>query len=95
MGSGEIQCTYRRTMWLQKRQSTKGQIISLTSEIQTAFKNKQQLKAVIFDLKKAFDTMWKHNIMLSLKETGIEGNLLNFVNKLLSNRLFTVEYQGV
>jgi Reverse transcriptase (RNA-dependent DNA polymerase) len=40
--------------------STNDCLITLESEIQTAFHNKQHLVAVSFDIEKAYDTAWRY-----------------------------------
>lgn len=71
--------------------STTEQIINLESEIQTAFRYKQHLIAIFLDIEKAYDTVWKYNILSSMKEFGLEGNILHFAQNFLSNREFRVK----
>ena len=48
------------------------------------------LAAVFFDIEKAYDTAWRRGILNTLKEWGIEGNMLAFVQNFLTNRSFFV-----
>lgn len=52
---------------------------------------KEQLIATFFDLKKAFDMVWRHLIVKLLKSYDIGGNLLSFVKNFLENRRFKVK----
>lgn len=79
-----IQCGFRNG------RSTTDQLMILQSEIQNGFRNKQHLVAIFFDLEKAFDTTWRHNILKNLQEDNIQGNILHFINNFLSNRRFKV-----
>ena len=43
------------------------------------FIRKKYLKAVFFDLEKAYDTTWKYGIMRDLYDLGLRGRLLMFI----------------
>ena len=45
---------------------------------------------VYFDLYKAYDTTWKHYIVMKMQEYGMRGNLLHFINNFLNNRKIKV-----
>lgn len=66
-------------------------MIQLESEIQTAFRNKQHLIAIFFDIEKAYDTVWKNYIVQSLQEYGVGGNILHYIINFLSDRKFKVK----
>ena len=78
------QCGFR-----QGRSST-DHLVALEDAIQNAFLSGQYLAAVFFDIEKAYDTAWRRGILNTLKEWGIEGNMLAFVQNFLSNRSFFV-----
>ena len=61
------------------------------SEILKAFKNKKILSAVFFDLTKAYDTTWRHGLLLSLHDHGLRGNLPLFITNFLTDRYFRVK----
>ena len=46
--------------------------------------------AVFFDLQKAYDTVWRSEILISLHKMGLRGNLPCFIEKFLSNRRTSV-----
>lgn len=77
-----------------KHRSTTDNIIDLESEINEGFINKQKCLAVFFDIKKAYDTAWKYNILKQLTIWEIQGNILAFINNFLNNRYFRVRANG-
>ena len=60
-----------------KKRSTIDQIIRLESAVREAFKNKDHLVTVYFDLEKAYDTTWKCGIMKDLHDAGLRGHCLS------------------
>lgn len=77
-----------------KNRSTIDHLITLKNEIDTAYRNKQHLVAIAFDIEKAFETTWRYNIVKTAKEIGLEGNILNFINNFLQDRKFRVKTNG-
>jgi hypothetical protein len=64
--------------------------IILESNIQEAFRKKQNFVLVSLDLAKAYDTCWRRHIVKTLSEKIIRGNLLRFVHSFMENRSFRV-----
>ena len=79
-----FQCGFR------KNRSTADHLVRFETFIRNAFINNEQVVAVLFDLEKAYDTTWKHGILLDLQEIGFKGNLPTFVSNFLSDRIFKV-----
>ena len=50
---------------------------------------KKKTLAVFFDLTKAFDKVWKKELLLKLMKMGIRGKMLNWIKK----TFFTTELQ--
>lgn len=75
--------------------STIDNIMYLQDEILSAFSMRQQLSAVFFDLEKAYDTTWRWNIVNTLIDWGLHGNILQFIQNFLSNRHFQVLTNGI
>ena len=73
-----------------KNKSTMDSLAQLTSYIEKGFHNKKHTVAVFFDLEKAYDTVWRAEILNSLYEMGLRGNLPNFLENFLTNRQFCV-----
>lgn len=68
--------------------STIDALNKFTTDITTALNNKQQVLCISFDMKKAYDTTWRHGILRALYETGLRGKLPIYISKFLSNRSF-------
>lgn len=73
-----------------KGRSTMDNILGLQIEINKAFKNKQHLIAILFDLQKAYDMTWKYHILKTMKQLGLDGNILFYTRNFLSDRKFQV-----
>lgn len=52
---------------------------------------KEHVTVIFFDLVKAYDTTWKHDILLDPYELDFRGHLPAFINGILSQRLFQVK----
>lgn len=83
-----IQCGFR------KGRSTTNHIVKVTSDINYALANKQDVIAVFFDLEKAYDMVWKFYILKCLKEHGLNGNIIQYINNFFTDRKFTVRVNG-
>ena len=69
-----------------KNKSTMDSLSQLTSHVEQSFKDKKHTTAVFFDLEKAFDTVWRPEILISLHKMGLRGNLPCFISNFLTNR---------
>merc|ERR1712035_105412 len=78
-----------------KLRSTSDALLSLESSICEAFSTKQHHVTVFFYLEKAYDTAWRHGILLSLYEFGLRGRLAVFIRKFLCNRFLRVRVGNV
>ena len=59
-----------------KRRSTIDVLTQLTCHIEKGFKEKKHTVAVFFDQEKAYDSMWRPEILSYMHEIGLRGNLL-------------------
>lgn len=73
-----------------KRRSTIDPLVILENDIQDAFIEKKHCIAVFFDIKRAYDMVWRHSIITELIKIGIRGNLLKFCVNFMSNRKFQI-----
>ena len=73
-----------------KNKSTMDSLAQLTSYIEKGFHNKKHTVAVFFDLEKAYDTVWRAEILNSLYEMGLRGNLPKFIENFLTDCQFCV-----
>lgn len=78
------QCGFR------KNRSTVDHLVRLETFIRDAFRHKEHVVAVFFDLEKAYDTTWKFGILQDMHKIGLRGNLPKFICNFLSDRTFQV-----
>ena len=70
-----------------KQKSTMDAFSQLTSHVEKAFKKGKHTMAIFFDLEKAYDTVWRSEILHSLHEMGLRGNLPHFIQNFLTHKL--------
>ena len=73
-----------------KGRNTTDSLAALATDAHNAFRRKQYLLCVFFDLAKAYDTCWKHLIMKQLHKFGLRGRLPKAIESFLSDRRFKV-----
>ena len=78
------QCGFRQ------HRSTIDALMQITSYIEQGFRSKKHTAAVFFYLEKAYDTVWRSEILNSLYNMGLRGNLPRFIENFLSSREFCV-----
>ena len=66
--------------------STVCQLISLYHQIVQSFDNKTQTCVIFCDISKAFDRVWHKGLIFKLKQNGICGQLLSWIENYLSER---------
>ena len=76
--------------------STTNQLLYLVNEIHQAFEdpNSLEVRAVFLDISKAFDKVWHNGLIFKLKQNGICGSLLMFLQNYLNNRKQRVVLNG-
>ena len=79
------QCGFR------KNRSTTDHIVKLSNQIKHQFSKRKGILATFFDVRKAYDRVWHHRLLLKLKQIGFSGNILAFVKNFLSNRKITTK----
>ena len=78
-----------------RRRSTVDNLVTLETSIRDAFIGRKYLVSIFFDLEKAYDTTWKHGIILDLYKTGLRGRLPMFICDFLSDRYFKVRVGNI
>ena len=73
-----------------KHRSTIDALTQLTCHIEKGLKEKKHTVAVFFDLEKAYDTVWRPEILNYMHEMGLRGNLPAFAEGFPSFREFYV-----
>lgn len=66
--------------------STVYQLLDFYHIISEALDNKKDVRAVFFDISKAFDKVWHEGLIFKLQQFGIGGNLLNWFQDYLNER---------
>ena len=74
--------------------STEDQPALLTQDIEDAFQEKKKVLAVVFDLPKAFDKVWKEGLLLKLLRAGVHGKMYKWLSNFLFNRTARVKLDG-
>ena len=75
--------------------STIYQLISITSDIYTAFEDHDGTRAIFLDISKEFDKVWHLGLIHRLQCNGRTGNLLNLFKDHLNNRNQRVVLNGI
>ena len=65
-------------------------LVKFENDSHDAISNGKHEIAVLFDLKKAYDTTWRHGVLKKLHEYGLRGNLPKFICDFLTNRTIRV-----
>jgi len=71
-----------------KHWSTQDCHTAIETDICEAFACKQHLLLLSLDIKKVFDTAWRHRIIKQLQNWGPAGNIIYFINNFLNDRTF-------
>ena len=74
--------------------STTSQLLHVINEINKALENREQIDSIYLDFAKAFDKVDHILLLKNLRNFGITGKLLNWLNNHLSNRLQKVTVLG-
>lgn len=71
--------------------STMDSLTTIVTDIENALINKHFVLAVFFDLQKAFDTTWRHEILKQIHQWNLKGHLPKFIKNFLEKRTFRVK----
>ncbi|MGL4677181.1 MAG: reverse transcriptase domain-containing protein, partial [Brevinema sp.] len=80
---------------LRKQRSTTDSLFRLTNEIQKGFTTNMQTIAVFFDIEKAYDTVDHQMLLNNIKNIGIQGKMLLFLEDFLKERILKVRIGNV
>ena len=73
-----------------KNRSTTDPLVQFQIDTMRAIENKQHTIAIFFDIKKAYDSAWRHGVVRSLFNFGLRGNLPRFIENFLKERYIKV-----
>jgi ribonuclease HI len=74
--------------------STLDSILLLHTEACHALANRQEMLTAFIDIEKAFDTVWRYNVLKKLTDWKVTGNMLQFLRNFMENRTFQVRING-
>ncbi len=80
------QLVYDRQSGFLPGHSTVYQLIDIYHQICQAFDARQHTCMVFCDISKAFDRVWHKGLLFKLKQFGINGHILNWIENYLTNR---------
>ena len=66
--------------------STLDSLSRLESDARLSILNRKFCLAVFLDISKAFDSVWHHGLLRKLSDTGVRGQMFNFIAGFLENR---------
>ena len=73
-----------------RARQTMDQIAQLVHEAEKAKRQNKILSAVMLDLEKAYDTLWREGTLDEIDKIGIGGNMYNYILNFLKDRTFQV-----
>ena len=76
------------------RDSTVNQLSVLYDRICKALDDGLEFRVILFDISKAFDKVWHRGLLFKLKQSGIDGKLLNWFRNYPTNRSQRVVLPG-
>ena len=78
-----------------KHRSTLDHLIRLQDNINKSINTKGTTIAIFFDFSKAFDMLWKDGLIYKMKQCGINGRILNWIEDFLSDRKIRVNLNSI
>nr|XP_015915099.1 uncharacterized protein LOC107445258 [Parasteatoda tepidariorum] len=82
----EEQAGFRRS------RSTSHHVTLFSQALKDVLDSRQVFTAIAVDLKSAYDTVWKENLLLKLYNMGITGHMLNWIKSFIGQCLCRVRY---
>ena len=79
-----IQCGFRRVHW------TIDHLVRFDTCVKKEYAEGKHVTASFFDLEKAYDSAWKYGMLKNVYRMGIRGNLANYIEGFLKDRLFKI-----
>lgn len=76
---------------IENDRSTIDNLHIIKSEIEQAFENKQTLGMVSLDISKAYDSVWRHRVLMLISKILANGNMNNYIKDFLIDRHFQVK----
>ncbi|GBM02662.1 hypothetical protein AVEN_258961-1 [Araneus ventricosus] len=90
MVSARLVHVLERSKWLvpsqsgfRRRRGTIDNLLKLETAIREVFVRKKHLGSIFFDIEKAYDRTWRHEILEHLSDIGLKGNSPLFIKNFL------------
>ena len=77
-----------------RNRSTIDSLVQFENDIRSAISRNEHSIAIFFDLTKAYDMVWKYDVIKKLSFAGLRGNLLKFVRNFLTGRKIMTRIGG-
>lgn len=77
-----------------KKRCTLDAVTKIVNCIQEGIRNKKYIVTLHFDVEKAYDTVWRRNILEKLKENQIGGNMFYYIKNFMEERTFQTIVNG-
>ena len=77
-----------------KGRGVEDQIIRVTQAVSDGFQEKKRTVMVLLDFSKAYDTVWRQRLLLSLADKGLPGSYVTWLADFLNNRQARVRFNG-
>jgi len=74
-----------------KNRCTMGSLYEINEEIKKTFAKQQFMGVINIDIAKAYDTTWRHNIIIKVNSILCQGRLLSIITNFTSNLKFQVK----
>ena len=77
-----------------KKSRTEDQLFRMIQNIIDGFQEKKSTTAVFIDLQQAYDRVWKKGLLIKMRELGIHGKMLSWIQAFLSNRTIQTTFDN-
>jgi hypothetical protein len=95
LGPGEQKPSVLDRRWICHNRSTLDHLVNLDHQIQNSFLLGQHVVVIFFNLQKAYDTAWQYDILRTLHQWNLRGQLHVFISNFLQDDYFGVRFGSV
>ena len=78
-----------------KSRGVEDQIVRLTQQISDGFERREKSIMVLLDFSKAYDTIWRQRLLLTLTRKNVPSIYVQWLSKFLENRQAKVRFNGM
>ena len=77
-----------------KSRGVEDQILRFTQQISDGFQRNEKSVMALLDFSKAYDTIWRQRLLLTLSKRGVPNLYISWLNRFLQNRQARVRFNG-